>query len=59
VIVYLLTFCVLSLYFLPWLIACHREHRNRLAIFVLNCFAGWTLIGWIAALVWASTDNVE
>ena len=29
--------------------------RLRLAIFVLNLFLGWTLLGWVGALVWAAT----
>lgn len=44
---------LLFFYFLPTLIAVHREHRNRGAIVVLNLFLGWTLIGWVIALVWA------
>ena len=27
--------------------------KNITAIFVLNIFFGWTLIGWVACLVWA------
>jgi hypothetical protein len=43
----------LAIYFTPWLVALFREHRHRLAIFVLNLFLGWTLLGWVGALVWA------
>lgn len=46
-------FVSLGLYLLPTLIAVHRQHRNSLAIAVLNLLAGWTFIGWIAAIVWA------
>ena len=45
------------LYFLPALVALRRGHHNRNAIFVLNLFLGWTLLGWIAALVWANTQT--
>ena len=41
------------LYFLPTLIASRREHRNLVAIGALNLFLGWTLIGWVVALVWS------
>jgi T4 superinfection immunity protein len=41
------------LYFVPGLFAWFRHHRNRCAIFFLNLLTGWTLIGWIAALIWA------
>jgi hypothetical protein len=43
-------------YFAPWLIASSRHHHNKFAILVLNILAGWTVVGWIAALVWASTS---
>lgn len=43
----------LYIYFLPCLIAKTRRHENTLAIFVLNLLAGWTLIGWAGAMVWA------
>ncbi|HWG58294.1 MAG TPA: superinfection immunity protein [Candidatus Acidoferrales bacterium] len=39
------------LYFLPSIIG-HRK-RDFAAIFLMNFFLGWTVIGWIAALVWA------
>ena len=42
-------------YFLPLIIAWWRRHHNTLAIFVLNFFLGWTIVGWVAALVWAVT----
>lgn len=48
-------FLALSIYFLPWAIAGSRGHHNRLAIFMLNLFLGWTALGWIIALVWACT----
>ncbi len=40
-------------YLLPFLIADHRKHAKLPAIFGLNLVFGWTLIGWIAALIWA------
>lgn len=45
----------LFLYFLPLLIAVGRDHQNSFEIFMLTLFTGWTLIGWIAALVWSLT----
>ena len=47
---------VIVSYFLPTLIAVLREHHNRLPIFLLNFFLGWTFIGWVAALVWSFTS---
>ena len=45
----------LGLYFLPSLVAVLRRHHNVVAIFVLNLTLGWTVLGWVAALVWAFT----
>lgn len=47
------------LYMLPAIIAGSRKHRNLAAIFMLNLLAGWSAIGWVIAVVWACTDNVE
>src|SRR5258707_7205341 len=47
------------IYFLPTIIANRRMHNNRLAIFVLNLFAGWTVIAWVIALVWACTNDTS
>lgn len=42
-------------YLLPGIVGQNRHHHQRTAIWVLNIFLGWTVLGWIAALVWAST----
>ena len=49
---------VLLLYFLPAIIASARKHNQRVAIFWLNLFLGWTFLGWIAAFVWAFTNPI-
>jgi hypothetical protein len=46
-------------YCVPTLSANSKHHRNRIAIGMLNLFLGWTVIGWVVALVWADTDNCE
>lgn len=46
---------ILFLYFWPSLIAGDRRHPNAWPILVLNLFLGWTLIGWVAALIWSLT----
>jgi hypothetical protein len=43
------------IYLLPSIVASGRRHHNALAIFVLDLFFGWTLLGWVIALVWACT----
>lgn len=45
-----------AMFFLPAIIAMSRGH-NALAIFLLNFFFGWTVIGWFWALIWAVTDK--
>jgi RsiW-degrading membrane proteinase PrsW (M82 family) len=45
----------IALYFLPSIIAASRHKRNETAIVVLNLVLGWTLIGWVVALVWSVT----
>lgn len=44
---------ILALYMLPGLIAAARRHRNAGAIFALNLLLGWSVLGWIIALVWS------
>jgi branched-subunit amino acid transport protein AzlD len=39
-------------YFLPYDIAKKNQHPQQRAIFTLNLFLGWSLLGWVAALVW-------
>ena len=41
------------LYFVPYLVARDRDHPNKTAILLLDICLGWTLLGWVAALVWA------
>ena len=40
-------------YFLPAIVAHARRHRQVPAIFVLNLLLGWSVFGWIGALIWA------
>jgi cytoskeletal protein RodZ len=46
---------LILLYFVPSLVAKLRKKRNRDAIMLLNLLLGWTVIGWIVALIWAVT----
>lgn len=43
-------------YFLPALIADRRKAGQSTAIGWVNLLFGWTILGWIAALVWAVSD---
>ena len=48
---------VLEIYFLPATIAFCRSIPNKYSIFALNLFLGWTLIGWVASLVWSLSSR--
>ena len=43
----------LFIYFLPTFVAKGKKHPNFMSIFLLNFFLGWSLLGWVIALVWA------
>ena len=45
------------MYFLPSIVALARSKRDLLAIFLLNLFLGWSVIGWIVALVCAAKND--
>jgi hypothetical protein len=42
-------------YFLPTIVALHWRHPSTLGIFILNLFLGWSVVGWVASLVWAAS----
>ncbi|WP_421521897.1 superinfection immunity protein [Ochrobactrum quorumnocens] len=44
---------ILVVIFIPTIVAFRRVHPNRWLIFVVNFAFGGTIIGWIAALIWA------
>jgi Superinfection immunity protein len=51
-----LFFCV---YFMPTWVAGTRDKKDSTAIFLLNLFLGWTLVGWVVALVWACMEDTK
>jgi Superinfection immunity protein len=46
------------MYFLPSILALVRSKRDITAIVLLNFFLGWTMIGWVVALIWAVKTDV-
>lgn len=54
---FLLIVFLLAIYFFPFILSYNK--KNVLAIFALNLFLGWTLIGWVVALVWAVSKDKE
>jgi hypothetical protein len=50
-----LAIVLLAIYFAPAILATVRRHPKGAGITILNLFLGWTLVGWVLALVWAVT----
>src|SRR5260370_31162898 len=47
----------LLIYFVPYIMARENKKQNAGAIGALNFFLGWTLVGWVVALVWAISKD--
>jgi len=45
----------LAVYFLPSFVAWKKQRQD--AIIVLNLLLGWTVLGWIGALIWAMCEK--
>ena len=41
------------IYLIPTFAAYSRGHRQATAIAALNVLLGWTILGWVGALIWA------
>lgn len=46
-------------YITPSIVAYVRNHYNAFAIAALSLITGWTIIGWVVALIWALTTVRE
>ncbi|VFN00320.1 MAG: Superinfection immunity protein [Candidatus Kentron sp. G] len=46
----------LVVYFFPGIVALIRGHHSKVAVLLLNLFLGWTVLGWLWALIWAFTN---
>src|SRR5262245_17925719 len=46
---------ILALYFRPSIVAFIRKQHRAWRIFAVNLLLGWTVVGWIVAMVWATT----
>ena len=47
----------LFIYFIPTFIANKKQHLQKTSILILNIFLGWTFIGWVVALIWATLQE--
>ena len=41
------------LYFAPMVVAIRRKHPSMVGIAIVNMLFGWSLVGWVIALIWA------
>ena len=48
-----------AFYLLPSIIAISKGLRNAGAICAMNILLGWSLIGWIVALIWSLTNDAQ
>jgi hypothetical protein len=46
-------------YFLPSMIAYLRGQRSQGSIFLFTLLLGWTVIGWLLALVWSFSSKTK
>lgn len=45
------------IYWLPGVVAVARGNKQSLSIIILNTLLGWTVLGWIVALIWACANK--
>lgn len=43
----------IGVYLMPTFVACRKKHPYTVGIVLIDIFLGWSLIGWVGALVWA------
>jgi hypothetical protein len=48
-----------TIYMLPTFIAAKRNCKARNAIGIVDLFLGWTFVGWVVALAWSASGEVE
>ena len=44
-------------YMAPWMVAAARGKPDHMAVFWLNLLVGWTVVGWIVAMVKAAAPH--
>lgn len=55
--VILLMLVGVAIYIIPTIIALARRHSQKVPIILVNILLGWTLVGWIVALVWSLVND--
>ncbi len=51
--IFFLLAVLMPIYFAPSWVAWNKNHKQQDAIVILNIFAGWSILGYIVALVWS------
>ena len=46
---------LVPMYLLPSILAFGRKHHRAAAILTLNLLLGWSMVGWIQAMIWSQT----
>ena len=54
-----LLFIALAIYFIPVIIAYIRKHNDIIPITILTVLAGWTFLGWLAAVLWSLNSDIK
>jgi hypothetical protein len=55
----LISLMLFFLYWAPSVVAVLREHPRAGTLFLVNFCFGWTIIGWVACMVWAWTQGTD
>ena len=55
--VLIIFFLIVVFYLLPIIISATRSTEHQGMIFFINILFGWTVLGWIAALIWAIVEK--
>lgn len=54
-----LVFFIICIYFIPTVIAVSRKLNKPAGVIAVNALLGWTVVGWIGALVMAFSMETE
>jgi Superinfection immunity protein len=55
----ILLFVGIAVYFAPTMLALFRNCHATSWIVMVNVLAGWTIVGWFAAIGWAATGKAD
>ena len=47
----------LGIYFIPTIIAFRKKHKDKVPILLLNIFLGWSILGYVGALIWSVMEK--